>query len=198
MRRGLHRAPSPNPSMLTQLAGQVPHSARLARPVRARGRGGPGRRRARLGARAGGRRGALVGRGPAGHGRQAGGRGRTGVRRRLHARQASSGHATGRGRPGPSRVGPRRRAGLDPPIPPGGGRAAGRSDLPREPCRWRSFDPTEGLDCLRRLIAEASAAGDGIVVTGDVGITSHVGDLLRRAAIPARLARPVRGQGADG
>jgi hypothetical protein len=67
---------------------------------------------------------------------------------------------------------------------------------PGEPSRWRSFDPVQGLDSLRSLIAEASAAGEGIVVTGDVGITSHVGDLLRRAAVPARLARPVRGQGA--
>jgi hypothetical protein len=69
---------------------------------------------------------------------------------------------------------------------------------PGEPSRWRSFDPGAGLDQLRRLIAEVSAAGDGIVVTGDVGITSHVGDLLRRAAIPARLAKPVRGQSPAG
>jgi hypothetical protein len=65
---------------------------------------------------------------------------------------------------------------------------------PGEPSRWRLFDPAEGLDSLRRLIAEVSAAsGEGIIVNGDVGITSHVGDLLRRAAIPARLTRPVRG-----
>ena len=30
--------------------------------------------------------------------------------------------------------------------------------------------------------------GDGIELTGDVGVTSHAGDLLRRAAIPSRLA----------
>jgi hypothetical protein len=61
---------------------------------------------------------------------------------------------------------------------------------PGEPARWRRFDPADGLDSLRRLIEEARAAGDGIVVAGDVGLTSHVGDLLRRAAVPARLDRP--------
>jgi hypothetical protein len=29
---------------------------------------------------------------------------------------------------------------------------------------------------------------EGIELAGDVGITSHAGDLLRRAAIPSRLA----------
>jgi hypothetical protein len=65
---------------------------------------------------------------------------------------------------------------------------------PGEPSRWRSFDPTEGLDSLSVLIAEASSADEGILVTGDIGITSHVGDLLREAAVPARIARPVRSQ----
>jgi len=68
---------------------------------------------------------------------------------------------------------------------------------PGEPSRWHSFDPVEGLDSLRHLIARASAAGAGILVTGDVGITSHVGDLLRKAAIPSRLAHSVGGRRAD-
>jgi hypothetical protein len=58
---------------------------------------------------------------------------------------------------------------------------------PGTPARWRSFDPAAGLDELRELIA-ATGRDEGIEVTGDVGVTSHVGDLLRRAAIPARLA----------
>ena len=29
---------------------------------------------------------------------------------------------------------------------------------------------------------------EGVELTGEVGVTSHAGDLLRRAAIPARLA----------
>jgi hypothetical protein len=70
------------------------------------------------------------------------------------------------------------------------GVARGGVIYPGEPARWRRFDPADGLDSLRRLIEEARAAGDGIVVAGDVGLTSHVGDLLRRAAVPARLDRP--------
>jgi hypothetical protein len=58
---------------------------------------------------------------------------------------------------------------------------------PGTPARWHRFDPAEGLDRLRDLIAWVPA-GEGVELTGDVGVTSHAGDLLRRAAIPARLA----------
>jgi hypothetical protein len=57
---------------------------------------------------------------------------------------------------------------------------------PGTPARWRRFDPSLGLEKLRELIA--SVDGDeGIEVTGHIGVTSHAGDLLRRAAIPSRL-----------
>jgi hypothetical protein len=58
---------------------------------------------------------------------------------------------------------------------------------PGTPIRWHRFDPAQGLDRLRDLIARIPP-GDGVELTGDVGVTSHAGDLLRRAAIPARLA----------
>jgi hypothetical protein len=58
---------------------------------------------------------------------------------------------------------------------------------PGTPARWRQFDPALGLERLRDLIA-AVDPGDGIELTSDVGVTSHAGDLLRRAAIPSRLA----------
>jgi hypothetical protein len=32
------------------------------------------------------------------------------------------------------------------------------------------------------------APDEGIEIAGDVGVTSHAGDLLRRASIPSRLA----------
>ena len=66
---------------------------------------------------------------------------------------------------------------------------------PGTPSRWRRFDPTLGLERLRELIA-ALPAGEGIEVAGDVGVTSHVGDLLRRAAIPSRLTGPDPGRDA--
>jgi hypothetical protein len=65
--------------------------------------------------------------------------------------------------------------------------AAATTIYPGTPARWHRFDPAEGLDRLRDLIARVPD-GDGVELTGDVGVTSHAGDLLRRAAIPARLA----------
>lgn len=54
--------------------------------------------------------------------------------------------------------------------------------------RWVEYDPTEGLDRLQELVVEVSRAGVGVVVTRPIGVTSHVGDILRRAGIPARFA----------
>jgi hypothetical protein len=53
--------------------------------------------------------------------------------------------------------------------------------------RWHRFDPSLGLERLRELIASVGQ-GEGIEVAGDIGVTSHAGDLLRRAAVPSRLA----------
>jgi hypothetical protein len=53
-----------------------------------------------------------------------------------------------------------------------------------------SFHPflvTEGIDALRRLISHLRNTEIGVVLIGDVGVTSHMGDLLRQARIPARL-----------
>jgi hypothetical protein len=55
--------------------------------------------------------------------------------------------------------------------------------------RWRPYDPRDGLEALRALIELATRSGEGIIVTGQVGITSHVGDLLRKAGIPARFGK---------
>lgn len=41
---------------------------------------------------------------------------------------------------------------------------------------------------MKGLIAQARDAGAGIEVTKPIGLTSHVGDLLRRAGVPGRLA----------
>jgi hypothetical protein len=58
---------------------------------------------------------------------------------------------------------------------------------PGSPSRWHRFDPSFGLERLRDLIATVGA-DEGIEIAGDIGVTSHAGDLLRRAAIPSRLA----------
>jgi hypothetical protein len=59
---------------------------------------------------------------------------------------------------------------------------------PGTPSRWHALDPSLGLERLRELIATVPP-GEGIELTGDVGVTSHAGDLLRRAAVPSRLAQ---------
>jgi hypothetical protein len=65
--------------------------------------------------------------------------------------------------------------------------ASGTTIHPGTPSRWHRFDPSLGLERLRDLIATVSP-DEGIELTGAVGVTSHAGDLLRRAAIPSRLA----------
>lgn len=44
-----------------------------------------------------------------------------------------------------------------------------------------------GPDKLQGLLAVVSREGAGVVVKGEVGITSHVGDILRKARVLSRL-----------
>jgi hypothetical protein len=72
---------------------------------------------------------------------------------------------------------------------------SGTTIHPGTPSRWHRFDPSLGLDRLRDLIA--TVAGDeGIELTTAVGVTSHAGDLLRKAAIPSRVAASCSGRDA--
>jgi hypothetical protein len=52
---------------------------------------------------------------------------------------------------------------------------------------WLDFDPADGLERLTEQITRAQAERRGIRVIAPVGITSHVGDLLRKAGVPAQL-----------
>jgi hypothetical protein len=65
--------------------------------------------------------------------------------------------------------------------------SSGRTIFPGTPATSHSFDVGEGLEKLRDLIDQVSGTGDGIVLVGEVGITSHFGDLLRKAQIPSRI-----------
>lgn len=57
--------------------------------------------------------------------------------------------------------------------------------------RWQEFDVRAGLEALRRVVSELPA-DTGIALLGRVGLTSHFADVLRKAAVPARIdaARP--------
>ena len=58
------------------------------------------------------------------------------------------------------------------------------------PGGWLPFAPADGLDVLRALLVRATAEGKGVLVTAPVGVTSHVGDLIRAAGVPGRLDTP--------
>lgn len=61
--------------------------------------------------------------------------------------------------------------------------------VPGEPSRFRRFDVVDGLEALRVEVEHARELDEGIEVVGNVGITSHFGDVLRQAGVPSRLVR---------
>ena len=61
----------------------------------------------------------------------------------------------------------------------------GRVIFPGKPTTFRRFDVEAGLEPLRSLVEEVARTGEGIALVGDVGVTSHFGDVLRRARVPS-------------
>jgi len=53
--------------------------------------------------------------------------------------------------------------------------------------RERHFEARDGLEALRQVIPEVQRSGEGMVIDGDIGVLSHMGDLLRKAKIPSRI-----------
>lgn len=58
-----------------------------------------------------------------------------------------------------------------------------------KPVSYYRFDVKRGLEELRELIPTLKGHNEGVVLVGDVGITSHYGDILRSARIPSRIER---------
>jgi hypothetical protein len=56
---------------------------------------------------------------------------------------------------------------------------------PGDAARFHEFEVSDGIDALRLLIGKVRDTGDGIVLNGNIGVTSHLGDLLRKAKIPS-------------
>ena len=69
----------------------------------------------------------------------------------------------------------------------GAAASSGRVVFPGDASRYHVFPVMEGIEALRTLIGRVQGTGEGIVLAGRVGITSHLGDLLRRARIPSRI-----------
>jgi hypothetical protein len=58
--------------------------------------------------------------------------------------------------------------------------------VPGEAASWRRFLVSNGLEALRRELGLLSAS-EGVVLVGDVGLTSHVADVVRKVGHPARI-----------
>ncbi len=65
--------------------------------------------------------------------------------------------------------------------------SAGSILVPGQAEEWVRFPVERGLAELRRAL-DRLPAGAGLVLVGEVGLTSHVADLVRKAGAPARLA----------
>ena len=64
--------------------------------------------------------------------------------------------------------------------------------VPGEPEHYNRFDVKRGIEPLRKLVDELSSRdkNQGIILVGNVGITSHFGDILRKSGIPSRIEYP--------
>jgi hypothetical protein len=69
--------------------------------------------------------------------------------------------------------------------------SSGMTIVPGEPRTFRRFEVEKGLAALRELVGHLRP-DEGIALIGDVGMTSHFGDVLRRAKVPSRLERGSR------
>jgi hypothetical protein len=68
----------------------------------------------------------------------------------------------------------------------GGTNSAASVLVPGERERWIDFDISTGLESLRALLA-GIGPDVGVVISGEVGMTSHVADLVRKAGVPTRI-----------
>lgn len=62
---------------------------------------------------------------------------------------------------------------------------AGRVVYPGEATSEHRFPVENGLEALRKLVKRVEGTGRGVVLQGNVGVTSHLGDILRRARVPS-------------
>ncbi|WP_333570864.1 hypothetical protein [Sphingomonas sp.] len=58
--------------------------------------------------------------------------------------------------------------------------------VPGERDHWVVFHVSEGLEALRNRLNDIDPTS-GLVLLGDVGMTSHIADLVRKAGVPSRV-----------
>ncbi len=56
---------------------------------------------------------------------------------------------------------------------------------PGIPKQWVNFDIENGLESLRDIVNRVKSENFGIRLIGDVGLTSHFGDILRKSKVPS-------------
>jgi len=66
----------------------------------------------------------------------------------------------------------------------------GQVVFPGQATKEHRFRVEDGIEALRSLVASVEGTGEGVVLVGHVGITSHLGDILRKARIPSRIEHP--------
>ena len=71
----------------------------------------------------------------------------------------------------------------------GATRSYGGTIVPGEATRFRRFNVSDGVDALRAFASDVQSKGEGVVLVGNVGVTSHFGDILRRQGVPSKIAR---------
>jgi hypothetical protein len=64
--------------------------------------------------------------------------------------------------------------------------SAGHVVVPGECATWITFRIEHGLEALRSLL-ESIPADAGVILDGEVGLTSHVADVVRKSGVPARI-----------
>ncbi len=62
----------------------------------------------------------------------------------------------------------------------------GRVIVPGDPARYLSFDVSRGLEALRNEV-DSLSPDEGVELVGNVGLTSHFGDVLRKAGVPSYI-----------
>jgi hypothetical protein len=63
----------------------------------------------------------------------------------------------------------------------------GSTIFPGTPTKEHPFPVDRGLEQLRQLVDRIKDTGEGVLLIGHVGVTSHLGDVLRRARVPSRI-----------
>ena len=59
--------------------------------------------------------------------------------------------------------------------------------VPGEASKWFTFEASDGLEALRSFLKDIPIDA-GVTIEGEIGLTSHLADLLRKAERPSRLS----------